>query len=56
MKVRLVTSVGKEFVIDGLAPSDTIATVKQKLAPFIAKNKQLFFYQLKKLDDSKNIS
>jgi hypothetical protein len=55
MKIRLVTNVGKEFVLDNVKPTDTIASLKQKLTPFIAKNKQLFFYYLKRLDDDKTL-
>ena len=52
----MVTSVGKEFVVDNLQPTDTIETVKKKLTPFIAKQKQLFFYNLQKLEDDKTLA
>jgi len=51
----MVNSVGKEFVIDNVQPTDTIASIKQKLAPFITKNKQLFYYELRKLEDDKTL-
>jgi hypothetical protein len=56
MKIRMVNSVGKEFIIDNLQPTDTIETVKKKLTPFIPKHKQLFFYELQKLEDDKSLA